>query len=169
MIIDLKSLKNNSSDVYESEITFDESLLKSIDLLKEIKSLSAKVTVNAIHPYLIVKIALKGELVLYSSRSLKDVPFSIDEEEDFTFLLEDIDEELKDDDLEVLNGNELDLTPYLFMLFDSSIPFKIVLDDEEESLSGDSWELISEDEYNKRKESSNNAFKDLEGFFDDEE
>ena len=169
MIIDLKSLKNNSSDVYESDITFDECLLKSIDLLKEIKSLSAKVTVNAIHPYLIVKIALKGELVLYSSRSLKDVPFSIDEEEDFTFLLEDIDEELKDDDLEVLNGNELDLTPYLFMLFDSSIPFKIVLDDEEESLSGDSWELISEDEYNKRKESSNNAFKDLEGFFDDEE
>lgn len=169
MIIDLKSLKNNSSDVYESDITFDESLLKSIDLLKEIKSLSAKCTVNAIHPYLIVKIALKGELVLYSSRSLKDVPFSIDEEEDFTFLLEDIDEELKDDDLEVLNGNELDLTPYLFMLFDSSIPFKIVLDDEEESLSGDSWELISEDEYNKRKESSNNAFKDLEGFFDDEE
>lgn len=169
MIIDLKSLKNNSSDVYESEITFDESLLKSIDLLKEIKSLSAKCTVNAIHPYLIVKIALKGELVLYSSRSLKDVPFSIDEEEDFTFLLEDIDEELKDDDLEVLNGNELDLTPYLFMLFDSSIPFKIVLDDEEESLSGDSWELISEDEYNKRKESSNNAFKDLEGFFDEEE
>lgn len=169
MIIDLKSLKNNSSDVYESEITFDESLLKSIDLLKEIKSLSAKCIVNAIHPYLIVKIALKGELVLYSSRSLKDVPFSIDEEEDFTFLLEDIDEELKDDDLEVLNGNELDLTPYLFMLFDSSIPFKIVLDDEEESLSGDSWELISEDEYNKRKESSNNAFKDLEGFFDEEE
>ena len=169
MIIDLKSLKNNSSDVYESEITFDESLLKSIDLLKEIKSLSAKCTVNAIHPYLIVKIALKGELVLYSSRSLKDVPFSIDEEEDFTFLLEDIDEELKDDDLEVLNGNELDLTPYLFMLFDSSIPFKIVLEDEEESLSGDSWELISEDEYNKRKESSNNAFKDLEGFFDEEE
>ncbi len=169
MIIDLKSLKNNSSDVYESEITFDESLLKSIDLLKEIKSLSARCTVNAIHPYLIVKIALKGELVLYSSRSLKDVPFSIDEEEDFTFLLEDIDEELKDDDLEVLNGNELDLTPYLFMLFDSSIPFKIVLDDEEESLSGDSWELISEDEYNKRKESSNNAFKDLEGFFDEEE
>ena len=169
MIIDLKSLKNNSSDVYESEITFDESLLKSIDLLKEIKSLSAKCTVNAIHPYLIVKIALKGELVLYSSRSLKDVPFSIDEEEDFTFLLEDIDEELKDDDLEVLNGNELDLTPYLFMLFDSSIPFKIVLDDEEESLSGDSWELISEDEYNKRKKSSNNAFKDLEGFFDEEE
>ena len=169
MIIDLKSLKNNSSDVYESEITFDESLLKSIDLLKEIKSLSAKCTVNAIHPYLIVKIALKGELVLYSSRSLKDVRFSIDEEEDFTFLLEDIDEELKDDDLEVLNGNELDLTPYLFMLFDSSIPFKIVLEDEEESLSGDSWELISEDEYNKRKESSNNAFKDLEGFFDEEE
>ena len=169
MIIDLKSLKNNSSDVYESEITFDESLLKSIDLLKEIMSLNAKCTVNAIHPYLIVKIALKGELVLYSSRSLKDVPFSIDEEEDFTFLLEDIDEELKDDDLEVLNGNELDLTPYLFMLFDSSIPFKIVLDDEEESLSGDSWELISEDEYNKRKESSNNAFKDLEGFFDEEE
>ena len=169
MIIDLKSLKNNSSDVYESEITFDENLLKSIDLLKEIKSLSAKCTVNAIHPYLIVKIALKGELVLYSSRSLKDVPFSIDEEEDFTFLLEDIDEELKGDDLEVLNGNELDLTPYLFMLFDSSIPFKIVSDDEEESLSGDSWELISEDEYNKRKESSNNAFKDLEGFFDEEE
>lgn len=169
MIIDLKSLKNNSSDVYESEIIFDDSLLKSIDLLKEIKSLSAKCTVNAIHPYLIVKIALKGELVLYSSRSLKDVPFSIDEEEDFTFLLEDIDEELKGDDLEVLNGNELDLTPYLFMLFDSSIPFKIVLEDEEESLSGDSWELISEDEYNKRKESSNNAFKDLEGFFDEEE
>ena len=81
MIIDLKSLKNNSSDVYESDITFDESLLKSIDLLKEIKSLSAKCTINAIHPYLIVKIALKGELVLYSSRSLKDVPFSIDEEE----------------------------------------------------------------------------------------
>lgn len=169
MIIDLKSLKNNQSDIYENEINFDESLLKNITLLKEIKSLKAIVKVNVIHPYLIVNIKLSGDVILYSSRSLKDVPFVIDEEEDFTFLLEEVDKELNEEDLEVISGNEFDLTPYLFMLFDSSIPLKIVLDDESESLSGDSWELISEEEYYKRKESSNNAFKELEGFFDDEE
>lgn len=169
MIIDLKSLKNNQSDIYENEINFDESLLKKITLLKEIKSLKAIVKVNVIHPYLIVNIKLSGDVILYSSRSLKDVPFVIDEEEDFTFLLEEVDKELNEEDLEVISGNEFDLTPYLFMLFDSSIPLKIVLDDESESLSGDSWELISEEEYYKRKESSNNAFKELEGFFDEEE
>lgn len=169
MIIDLLSLKTNSKDVYESEITFDESLLSKIDLLKEIKSLKAKVLVEVIHPYLIVKINLEGDLVLYSSRSLKDVDFKIEDSEEITFLLEKLDDGLDEEDLEVISGNELDLTPYLYMLFTSCIPFKVVLDDEEESISGDSWELISEEEYNQRKKSNNNAFKELENFFDEEE
>ena len=40
---------------------------------------------------------------------------------------------------------------------------------EKECIEGDLWELISEEEYNRRKSSPNNAFKELENFFDEEE
>ena len=63
MIIDLISLKNSSNLIFEEDVIIDEADFKKIDLLKEIKSLKASVTVEVVHPYIIVKIALKGDYI----------------------------------------------------------------------------------------------------------
>lgn len=169
MIIDLISLKSSSNLIFEEDVVFEEADLKKIDLLKEIKSLKANVKVELVHPYIIVKIALKGDLILYSSRSLKDVDYKVDDVDEITFLLEKIEDVEDEEDIEIIKGNSLDLYPYIYMLFSSSIPMKIVLDDDKENIKGDSWELISEEEYYKRKSAPNSAFASLENFFDDEE
>ena len=39
----------------------------------------------------------------------------------------------------------------------SSIPLKIIAKDDKESISGDNWEVITEDEYLQRKKSEDNS------------
>ncbi len=165
MIIDLINLKSSKNITLEEDVTLNEDDKKKIDILKDIIDLKAIVKVELIHPYLMIKLNIKGKLVLYSTRSLKEVPYDLDESEEFTFLLEDI--KNNDDDIEIIKGNTLDLYPYIYMLLVSSIPMKIVLDDDKEYLSGDSWELITEDEYNKRKKEPNSEFEKLKDFFDE--
>ena len=168
MLIDLVSLKGKSHHEFEEEIIFKEEDLLKIDLLKEVLSCSIKVKVDLVSPYLIVKIHLDSELILYSSRSLKEVPYSLNEDDELTFLLEKIDVD-EDEDVILIEGKELDLYPYIYTLFNGSIPFKVIAPDDKDEIKGDSWELITEDEYYRRKAKTNNPFSSLEGLFDDEE
>ena len=169
MIININELKGLSHHEFEEDVVFDADDLSKIDLLKELKNAHVKVKVELVSPYLIVKLHLDSEMVLYSSRSLKEVPFKISEDDELTFLLEKQELDDNDDEIPVIEGKELDLYPYIYILFNGSIPMKIIAADDEETLSGDSWELISEDEYYKRKNSNNNAFEKIKGLFDEEE
>lgn len=149
MLVRFADLKNKTHHLFEEEIKFEKEILNKIDLLKEVKELHGKASFEVCSPFIIVKLKLQGELVLVSSRSLKDVPYNIDDEETLTFTL---DKENENDDVIYIEENYLDLNPYFLALLNANIPFKVLAKDEEESINGDSWELISEDEYYARKE-----------------
>ncbi len=167
MLIRLADLKNKTHHLFQEELEFEEDKLKKIDLLKKVKSLHGEATFEVCSPFIIVKLKLQGELILVSSHSLKDVPYTIDDEETLTFTL---DKENEDDDVIYIEDNYLDLNPYFFALLNANIPFKVLGNDEEESIDGDSWELISEDEYyaRKEKEDKTNPLFDALKDFDEE-
>ena len=48
--------------------------------------------------------------------------------------------------------NEFDLRPYIYSLLISSLPIQIIGEDDEEYMSGKNWEVMTEEEYLKRKQ-----------------
>ena len=70
-----------------------------------------------------------------------------------------------DDTILAVNGDSIDLHDPLVSLVVSSLPIKIVGEDEPENFSGDQWEVISEDEYRKRsRENEESPFRILSDF-----
>ena len=76
-----------------------------------------------------------------------------------------------DEDIIQIEEDHFDLYPEILSTIITSIPLKIIGKDDPESLQGDHWEVISEDEYyKKKKEAVDPRFaKLLEMDFDDEE
>jgi len=78
--------------------------------------------------------------------------------------LEPVDYEFKTDFEEILNKSEniLDITDILWQNILVEIPSKVRTTSEDINLSGDGWRLISEEEYEKEKNKSNNPFSNLD-------
>lgn len=158
MQISIDELKNKTHHSFVEEISFDEESLKKIDLLKQIKKLIARVDLEICNPFIIAKIKLQGDLILLSSRSLKELPYSFEDEISLTFALYKMEDE--DDDVIYVENRIIDFTPYLYSLLNANIPFKVLADEDKETIVDDSWELISEDEYYERKKDKPNGLFD---------
>lgn len=112
----------------------------------------------------ICSLSVKGEMNIKSTRSLKPTTLKFKEEDTITYSFTH-NPDLEDDSIiEVLN-NEFDLHQEFVSLIITSIPIKIISKDEPESFSGDTWEVISEDQYEARKKTNSSPFdvlKDLD-------
>lgn len=85
-------------------------------------------------------INIKGVMVLGCARTLKDVnyPFNID--------INEVIGENNDNSLEI-NQNSLDIFPIVWQNILVDVPLRVLAPDaKEESLKGDGWQLITEDE-----------------------
>lgn len=158
MIIKINELKKGKY-LYQEDYIPEERIRKCIDILKSIKYLKAKIELEIIKPIIIARIYLNGEVILASTRSLKEVPYTINEVQDLTFTLEKINEAVEEE-LIFIKGNEIDFNDYFADLFISSIPYQVFAQNDE-YINGDSWEVISEDEYYSRKKKQNNPFNSL--------
>ena len=72
--------------------------------------------------------------------------------------------DLEDESIININDNEIDLHDEIVSLVITSIPIKVIGEDDPEFFSKDNWEVISEDQYNNRKKTSSafDALKDLD-------
>ncbi len=149
MQIDITKLLTNSIDSLSIEGSVDipkEMLSNSrIDGLKDIKG-DGNIYLNEDNE-LVIEGKLSGVM------TLKD---------DLT--LEPVDYEFKTDFEENLNKSEniLDITDILWQNILVEIPSKVRSTSEDINLSGDGWRLISEEEYEKEKNKSNNPFSNLD-------
>ena len=134
MRISKQELLAKGQHLFEENINYDKSLYENNPLIDNIGEINAEVSTNLVSDLIMVSIALKGEMILRSTRSLKPVNHEIDLEDD-----------------------ELDLDKTIYSLIISSIPLKVIASDDKESYSGENWEVITEDEYNKRKNSEENS------------
>ncbi len=149
MQIDITKLLTNSIDSLSVQGSVDipkEMLSNSrIDGLKDIK-VDGNIYLNEDNE-LVIECKLSGVM------TLKD---------DLT--LEPVDYEFKTDFEENLNKSEniLDITDILWQNILVEIPSKVRSTSEDINLSGDGWRLISEEEYEKEKNKSNNPFSNLD-------
>ncbi|KMK77103.1 YceD family protein [Alkalihalobacillus pseudalcaliphilus] len=116
---------------------------------------------------------LQTELTLPCSRTLVDVPLSIDKDVVERFQLEgfdsfQIDEERLDDDVHSVEGHQIDLKPYVMEQILLEIPMQIFADVVEEPKApkeGKDWEIVTEEDLNNRIDP---RLADLAKFFDKE-
>ena len=149
MKITRQELFSKGKKLFEEEVIFTEEELSSSTSIISVAPLKAKVTVENITDVTIVKISLKGQLVLRSTRSLKPVDFYLNGKDEIIYTMN---KELVDDDTVYLfNDDELDLRPFFYSLLITSIPIQIIGKDDD-YVSGEDWEVISEEEYYRRKQ-----------------
>lgn len=170
MIIKRNALLNEPHFKYHGKYDLDLTLLKkNIQGFIDLPTLVVDISLNKIDELVIGTIKVKGKMILESSRTLKPLDFSFNEKEDFTFTFEEHEEDM---DLIYLSNDQIDLDTYVSFLLEVAVPYKIVGKDEAEHIEGENWELISEDEYLRRKSESSDddpRFDKLKNLFDEEE
>lgn len=136
-------------------IRFDQDIEINI---KDIESYPDIIKVNKVHVILeakevvdlvVVEYKIDADLILRSTRTLKPVPYTIQEEVALTLSFEENDYE--DEDIIQVDDDQFDMYPEILSTLITSIPLKIIGKDDPETLKGDNWEVISEDEYYKKK------------------
>lgn len=115
---------------------------------------------------------IQGDLILPSSRTLKDVRFPFDIESTEIFLYEkneyDEDSELN---LHVIHGEMIDLQPVIEELILLEIPMQVYNEDEDVSSffnSGHDWEFVQEDD-SRKQDKIDPRFAELAKLFNQED
>lgn len=155
MRISKQELLSKGHHQFTETIKYDSSLFNANPLIISLSDIKVQVDTEYISQLIIVKIKLIGEMVLHSTRTLKPVnyPLNINDQIIFTY-----NEDLIDgDEVVLLNSDELDLDDVFYSLIISSIPLQVIAPDDEELITGDSWEVITEDEYHKRHQEVNDS------------
>ena len=151
MRISKQELLAKGQHLFEENINYDKSLYENNPLIDNIGEINAEVSTNLVSDLIMVSIALKGEMILRSTRSLKPVNHEIDLEDEIVYTYN---KDLVDNEqVFLLEDDELDLDKTIYSLIISSIPLKVIARDDKESYSGENWEVIT----NKRKNSEENS------------
>ena len=149
MIIYRNDVKAKKAIRYDEDVEIN---IKDIenhpDIIKVNKvhvNLEAKEVVDLV----LIEYKIKADLILRSTRTLKPVPYKINEQVSLTLSFEENDYE--DEDIIQVDEDHYDMYPEILSTLITSIPLKIIGKDDPESLKGENWEVISEDEYYKKK------------------
>ena len=163
----LSRVELTSKGVYDEVLNFDKELYKNNPILLDIKSLKGRVEVDYVSNLSLLKISLNGELVLRSTRTLKPVNYKLRVKDNLTITLTKLD--YIDEDIIYLNEDELNMDDILYSLLIASLPLQVTNEDDE-YINGDGYEVISEEEYIRRKNKSieNSPFASLKDFDLDE-
>lgn len=149
MIIDITKLLNNYIDIIDvsGEVNIPNNLLES-SLITELKNvnLNGNIFINE-EDRLSLSGKLFGIMVLKDDITLEPVEHRFDVE------LEEILEK---------SQNILDITEILWQNILVEIPSKVRSTDEDINLEGDGWRVISEEEFKRIRNNSNNPFANLD-------
>ena len=150
MIIDLNSLMIGNKDVLsiDNQVMIPDDYLNNTSI-KRLDDIYFKGDVKRISDsdYQITGI-LSGNMVLADDITLEDVfyPYQIEIDESFS-------EFNTDDDLQIIQ-NKLDITDFLWQNILVEVPLKVKKSENENlSLQGDGWRLVTEEELNHRNNS----------------
>lgn len=149
MQIDITKLLNSYIDVIElnQEINIPKELLKN-SLIEELQNINLNGDITLDEDNNInLNGKLSGIMILKDDITLEPVEYPFDIE------LEEILEK---------NKNILDITDILWQNILVEIPSKVRCTDEDINLEGDGWRVISEEQFQKERNKSNNPFANLD-------
>ena len=141
MIIDLTKLYYGQaySISIDDIITIPEELLINTDI-RRISEVKVVGSISDNEEELELNINISGNMILPCARTLKDVdyPFNIE--------INEVIDENNDNSLEIIQ-NRLDIFPIIWQNILVDVPLRVLHPDaKEESLEGDGWRLITEDD-----------------------
>ena len=157
MKIDLSKLIYNNAYklAVEGEIIIPDDMLVNTDI-RRISPVKVIGYVYNNEEELELSITITGTMVLPCARTLKDVnyPFNIE--------IDDVIGQNSDNSLEI-NQNTLDIFPIVWQNILVDVPLRVLAPDaEEESIEGDGWRLITEDD---KKEEIDPRLSKLKDYF----
>ena len=160
MIINKRDLLQNKSINLTSKTQVKDDDLKQIEGFIKLNKCVVEINVNNVEgkDLAICDITVKGDMEIKSTRTLKPVNLKFNESDTITYAFSE-NPDLEDDSIILVDNNEF------VSLIVTSIPIKVVGEDEPEEFEGDTWEVISEDKYYQRKSTSSSPFdalKDLD-------
>lgn len=146
MLIDLtKMIYNNLYSInVEGVINVDDKYLENTDI-RRISPVKVVGTISNNEEEYELSITVSGTMVLGCARTLKDVdyPFSIE--------INEIVGDNSSNNLEIIQ-NRLEIFPIIWQYILVDVPLRVLHPDaKEESLEGDGWRLITEEEAKKEK------------------
>lgn len=141
MIIDLTKLYYGQaySILIDDTLTVPEELLINTDI-RRISEVKVVGSISDNEEELELNINISGNMILPCARTLKDVdyPFNIE--------INEVIDENNDNSLEIIQ-NRLDIFPIIWQNILVDVPLRVLHPDaKEESLEGDGWRLITEDD-----------------------
>ena len=149
MLIFRNDIKAKKAFRFDEDININiEDIASNPDII-EIKKVHVTLEAKEVVDLVVVEYTLKANLILRSTRTLRPVPYKIKETVALTLSFEENDYD--DEDIIQVNDDRYDMYPEFLSTLITSIPLKIIGKDDPESIQGDNWEVISEDEYYKKK------------------
>lgn len=165
MILSRQELTQKNKQIFTEKIIISPEQIKNNQMIISVDDLLATVTVEYISSLTMIKVNIKGKMILKSTRTLRPVNYDVDINDDFIVCYNK--DEIIDDSMILLEGDSLDLNEYFYSVIIASIPLKVIAPDDEEKISGEDWEVITEEEYYRRKKNDESsspfaALKDLD-------
>ncbi|MBE6142905.1 MAG: DUF177 domain-containing protein [Erysipelotrichaceae bacterium] len=149
MIIYRNDIKAKKAIRYDEDVIINIKDIASNPDIIEIKKVHVTLEAKEVVDLVVVDYVLKADLILRSTRSLKPVPYKIKEKVSLTLSFEENDYD--DEDIIQVEDDQYDMYEEILSTLITSIPLKIIGKDEPETIKGDGWEVISEDDYYKKK------------------
>lgn len=109
----------------------------------------AKLSYDVHSNLLMADLKLKGKMILPCSISFVDVPISFKTTSKLVFSFDPVDE---DSDIIMVDGEVLDFKPEILGLIWLEVPVVVISPRIKELPSGDGWEVLTEEEFGRRKE-----------------
>lgn len=150
MILLKNEIKSKKIVSIKEEFVINKEDLEVCHDILEVKSISAELNAQYVSDLVICKLHVVADLVLRSTRTLLPVEYHIDDSDEMTLCFDSIDYELGEDIIEIKDDN-YDFYKDIFSIIVTNIPLKIIGKDDPEYQQGDNWEVITEEEYIKRK------------------
>ncbi|SDB87456.1 uncharacterized protein SAMN05421734_10268 [Pelagirhabdus alkalitolerans] len=150
----------------EVDLTELESLKNDI---RKIGSVLVEGRMSAQDQTITAQLNIKGEMILPCARTLVDVHYSIDRDVIEVFSIDPYYQEEDESEMHPVDGEMIDLKPYIEENVLLEIPFRVYADPEtieEQALSaGEGWEVVSEDDL---EEKLDPRFEKLQSLFNDD-
>ncbi|MCF0116547.1 MAG: DUF177 domain-containing protein [Bacilli bacterium] len=149
MKINFRNYKKLNNQTFHEKMIFDKASIENVNSLLDINDTNVTVTLRDYDDIIRLEIDVTSTLTLQCSYTLEPIEYPVDISEDLDFTFE----ETEDENLIHIEQNEIDINQYIFGLLLTEIPMKIVKEGATLPKDGKGYQVMTEDEYIKMKES----------------
>ena len=143
MKIDVGKLVPTKANLFEEDVVFEEEKFHLLPPLLKVNHLKAKASVHRYAEFIDVHLAIKANVVLQCSYTLKPFDSVIKDADDIHFASYDDGGE----DIQIYKGNLIDLDPYIFNLLSAAVPTSPKAPGAKLPESGKNYRVISEEDF----------------------